>query len=187
MIHRNEYRKCTVKWWRWLLSIPKSINPASDIDGSCAHVMQNDPKFFFLCQTFESKNYIPQRSIQVPRGRRIFMPLINWLSVKDGNETDEELMSLACERMEKIGKLELYIDGKQILSDIQKYRVRSPFFQFELCADNILGAEARNTRMISDGYWIMLEPVFERFEINSFGACSSGATQICANYNITMS
>jgi hypothetical protein len=184
--HHDDYRACAVKWWKWLLSIPKSVNPVSDSDGSHAHVMQNNPNFFFLCQTFESADCIPKRSVRVPSGKRIFMPILNWISVNDRNESDEELLRIAHERMDNVGKLEIYINGRQVIDNFQKYRVQSPFFELVLCADNILNVDPQNTRMISDGYWIMLEPISEQITINSFGACSSGATQISANYEITI-
>ena len=162
-------------WWKWLLSIPKSRSPVPDRNGSFAHIQQNDPDLFFLCQTFESTNYIPQRSIELPRGKKIFMPILNWLSVKDGNQTDQEMIALANERIGQVGKLEICINGRQIIDDFENYRIRSPFFELALCDDNILDAEPKNTRLLSDGYWVMLEPVSREIKLTSLGACSSGA------------
>lgn len=184
ILHQENYVKSTINWWKWLLSIPKFMNPAFDRDGSSAHILQNDPELFFLCQTFESKNYIPRRSVKVPRGKRIFMPIINWISVRDCNQTDEELIRLANERMDQVGKLEVYVNGRQIIDNFQRFRVQSPVFELELCHDNILDIQPQDTRMISDGYWIMLEPICRQIILNSFGACSSGATHISVCYQM---
>jgi hypothetical protein len=180
-----DYSECSVKWWKWLLSIPKSASPAFDNNGSFAHQKQDDP-LFFLCQTVESTDFLPQRVVEVPRGKKIFMPIVNWLSVKDNDQTDEELIALANERMDKVEKLELYINGKQIIDNFVRYRTRSPFFEVTLCDDNILDAEAGNTRLLSDGYWIMLEALSREVRLTTFGACSSGVTRIGVGYHITI-
>ena len=44
----------TVEWWKWIIQIPKSINPLFDTDGKNAYLNQIHRKVFFLCQTLES-------------------------------------------------------------------------------------------------------------------------------------
>src|SRR4029079_15047442 len=45
------------------------------------------------------------------------------------------------------------------LSNISKYRVASPIFNLTLPANNNLGLDPQVTESVSDGYWIILEPL----------------------------
>lgn len=174
------------RWWQWLLSIPKSHSPAFDSDGSNANVNQNDPNVFFLCQTCEEGTpIIPNRTVSVPAGRSILMPVINWISVLhvDG-ETDQELRDLAIMRMDVIGNLQIKINGLEVSEGIDEYRAQSPFFESFLPDDNILKLPSGPIRAVSDGYWLFFRPLDVDTKISSFGSCSSGATQIGANYNL---
>jgi hypothetical protein len=181
------YAESSVNWWKWLLSIPKSFSPAFDYRGSFAYLKQNDPSLFFLCQTIETTDSIPQREVIIPYGKKIFMPLINWLSVRDDEQSDEELIALANERMDNIGRIELHINGKQLIDNFPKYRVRSPFFEVILCSENILDVKPGKTRLLSDGYWIMLESAMSKeVTLTTLGACSLGKTQIGVGYHIAI-
>ena len=47
------FEEWSARWWQWLLSIPKSINPAFDSTGANANINQDNIEVFFLCQTYE--------------------------------------------------------------------------------------------------------------------------------------
>ena len=179
------YVEWSMKWWQWLLSIPKSNNPAFDSTGVNANVDQSYPNVFFLCQTYEGVKSIPNRSIRVPAGRSVFMPVINWISILhiDG-ETDQELASIAKQRMDVVANLELVINGTTINKGLENYRVQSPFFYVTLPKDNILDSSSGSRRCISDGYWVFLTSLEKHTRLSSSGSCSSGVTKIGVNYEI---
>ncbi|MGB8035735.1 MAG: hypothetical protein WCF03_18120 [Nitrososphaeraceae archaeon] len=181
------YSEWSTKWWQWLLSIPKSNNPAFDSTGNYANVNQNDPNVFFLCQTIESVASVPNRTITLPANRSIFMPIINWISTlhKDG-ETDREMIAIAKERMDVVANLEVTINGTTIKEGLEKYRARSPFFDIILPEDNIVEVPAGPTRCVSDGYWIFLEPLKKGTKLSSFSSCSSGVTKIRVSYDLNI-
>lgn len=181
------YSEWSTKWWQWLLSIPKSNNPAFDSTGNYANVNQNDPNVFFLCQTIESVASVPNRTITLPANRSIFMPIINWISTlhKDG-ETDREMIAIAKERMDVVANLEVTINGTTIKEGLEKYRAQSPFFDIILPEDNIVEVPAGPTRCISDGYWIFLEPLKKGTKLSSFSSCSSGVTKIRVSYDLNI-
>jgi len=181
------YSEWSTKWWQWLLSIPKSNNPAFDSTGTYANVNQNDPNVFFLCQTIESVASVPNRTITLPANRSIFMPIINWISTlhKDG-ETDREMIAIAKERMDVVANLEVTINGTTIKEGLEKYRARSPFFDIILPEDNIVEVPAGPTRCVSDGYWIFLEPLKKDTKLSSFSSCSSGVTKIRVSYDLNI-
>jgi hypothetical protein len=115
------------------------------------------------------------------------MPIINWISIEslDGN-TEDELRSTAKQKMDIISGLELEINGFRIGQDLRHFRIASPFFDIELPNDNIFDTLPGKKRSFSDGYWILFQPVSEMIRISSFGSCSSGATQIRVDYELTM-
>jgi len=181
------YDQWCIKWWIWLLSIPKSINPALDLVGNYASTNQGNNKVFFLCQTIESSKTLPTREIKIPIRGKIFLPIINWICFKDNEEqTSEYLKNLAKEKMDRIGKLELYINDKPVCEDLSKYRVQPPIFEMEIPENNILGVKPGFTHLVTDGYWIFFEPLIQDIKLSSFGSCSSGITEIGVNYNIKL-
>ena len=179
------YGEWSTKWWQWLLSIPKSNNPAFDYTGANANINQNCSEVFFLCQTYEDVLFMPNRTVIVPAGRYLFMPIINWISIlhNDG-ETDEELIAIAKERMDIVANLTITINGITIKEGLEKYRAQSPFFDILLPADNIIELLPGPTRGISDGYWLFLKPLEKSAQLSSFGSCSSGVIKIGVNYNL---
>ena len=75
------YSDWSKRWWIWLLSIPKLLNPSYDNTGANFKEGQSEDKVFFLCQTIESAYSIPHRHISLKSGMCIFMPILNWSSV----------------------------------------------------------------------------------------------------------
>jgi hypothetical protein len=180
------YSDWSGKWWKWILQIPKHINPLFDLEGKNAYLNQIHDNVFFLCQTVESSEKIPDRTIRIPKQSAIFMPVINWVSVlhEDG-ETDEDLLRVARERMDVVKDLLIYINDIPLTTDILKnFRAESSFMDLSLPQDNIFGYHGGQTRIISDGYWIFLKPVNDNIRIKSSGSCSSGITRIGVHYNI---
>ena len=178
------FNEWSAKWWQWLLVIPKSINPAMDDTGHHAHIGQIDPNVFFLCQTIEGVKRLPMRTISIPRGRSIFMPILNWISnfYEHGN-SEQELIQTAKKRMDVIGHIEVKCDGMAI-QGLERYRSLSNFFVVKLPEDNVLDLPAGRARLVSDGYWIFTKPIFDDVVISTDGSCSSGTTRIAVNYSI---
>lgn len=181
------YGEWSARWWLWAATIPKSNNPLLDTTGANANINQNNPYVFFLCQTYEGAGSIPSRQVEVPKDRAIFIPIINWISILhiDG-ENDEELLDAAKKRMDVVTNLQITINDIATKEELEEYRTRSPFFEFELPEDNILGISPGHKRAVSDGYWLLIKRLERRTKLTSFGSCSSGMTKIGVNYNISI-
>lgn len=181
------YGDWIIKWWQWISSIPKGNSPAFDWTGDNVNVNQNDPNVIFLCQTYEGVESTPSRRNVITRGKSIFMPVINWISLMhyDGN-TDEELLKIARNKMDVIGPLEITINEIAINRGLEKFRFLSPFFEVNLPKNNIFGISPGKIRCISDGYWIFLSPIYENLKLSSFSSCSSGVTKIKVNYELNI-
>lgn len=174
----------SVKWWQWLLAIPKSKSPVFDSSGINSGIGQYSSDIFFLCQTMEGAIPTPNRRVRLKKGTSIFMPVINWISIagKDGY-SDHELLETAKRRMDSISNLELKINGER-LEHLEKYRFQSPFFNVFLPNENILEVDSGNRRFVSDGYWIFTSPIYSDSELSSFGSCSAGLTKIGVSYSV---
>ena len=179
------YGEWSAKWWQWLLSIPRTTNPAFDSTGQNALINQREQHVFFLCQTYEGVESVPSRKITISRNKGVFLPIINWVSLMEHDgKTDQELLNLARERMDVVANLEIKINGITVREGLEKYRFLSPFFDAHLPEDNIIGIAPGKRRGISDGYWLFLKPQNDEVTLTSFGSCSSGATKIGVDYQI---
>jgi len=69
------YGEWAVAWWQWALSIPEAQSPVADATGEFAGVGQSGP-VWFLAGTFGNS---AERTVTVPAGKSIFMPVHNWI------------------------------------------------------------------------------------------------------------
>ncbi len=186
--HGISYENWTISWWKWLLGIPKSSNPAMDMTGKNASLSQPDHRVFFLCQTIEGGQSVPCRTISIPRGTSLFMPIINWISIcgQDGN-TDSELSVVAKLRMDIVSNLNFSIDDCQLPINLENCRITSPPFYAYFPLDNIFNIPWPYYRQaISDGYWIFLKPPKSDCVLTTYGSCSKGLTKIGVCYKISI-
>ena len=179
------YKQWTVRWWKWLLSIPRSKNPALDDTGLNSQIGQKYKQAIFLCQTIENSTMVPNRNITLKDGKAVLMPIINWISTQqEDGENDNELKNTAKLKMDVVQKLHVTVNNMAFKNDLHRYRVMSPFFETELPQNNILDVSPGSRRFISDGYWLFFKPLNRPIKITSFGTCSSGVTAIAVNYQI---
>jgi hypothetical protein len=176
----------SVRWWQWLLLIPKDRNPAMDPTGQNASIGQLDPNVFFLCQTVEGVTQQPARRIIIPRGRSIFMPILNWISnfYKHGS-SEQELIEIARTRINAIGNMQVKL-GRKNIPGLEAYRFLSQFFVVEMPTNNILDLPPGKTRFVSDGYWLCTGPILNNITISTFASCSSGMTKIGVDYFVNV-
>jgi hypothetical protein len=163
------------------------MNPALDFKGENTTLGQGHFGIIFLCQTIENSYSIPNRRVTLHQTNGIFMPIINWISVQyEDGRTDSELKKKAQQKMDVIQDLEIIVDDLTINEGLSKYRVMSPFFEFDLPPDNILDITAGRRRFISDGYWLFFKPMSVQNRISSYATCSSGATAIGVEYQVDL-
>jgi hypothetical protein len=130
---------------------------------------------------------IPTRKVPVKSGTSILMPIINWISVwQEDGETDENISSVAAAKMDVVSRLEVTINGVRLNRGLDRYRVRSPFFDMVLPEDNVLNLPSGSRRFVSDGYWLFLRSLEENTTISTFGSCSSGANKFLVDYYLTI-
>lgn len=178
------YPQWTVRWWRWLLSLPKGSNPALDTSGRYSKINQHDPNVWFLAGTFGG---IVERICTIPSGRSILMPVINYQCsyAEEPSITTTRGLKFKCKKeIDDIKDAKFMID-ESIQIDLSRYRIRSPIFSINLKDNNALDLQSCSTKMTSDGFWVFLKPLAKgRHKIRSFGSCRSGKIMIGVIYDL---
>jgi hypothetical protein len=180
----KSWQEWTTQWWQWFLSMPKKNHPVYDNTGKKWAISQGDPNVLFLAGTTGGK---VERIITIPAGKAVLFPVINFTtsySEDPGLKTEAELISDAKSNIDDIIKKELNIDGVS-LHISEKYRVKSPPFDFSFPTNNIYGVKDGPTRGVGDGYWIFLTPLSQgKHNIRTYGSCLSGRIQIDVNMEL---
>jgi hypothetical protein len=151
------YGEWTAKWWQWTISMPEADNPSvDDIGKNCAN-NQTEP-VWFLAGTFGGA---VTRECTIPSEQAILIPVVN---VECDSATDPSLDTeaelRACAKADQdtvIGK-EITVDGINI-GNLDIYRFQSPLFNYTFPENNIAGVAPQTAKAVSDGFWILLEPL----------------------------
>jgi len=132
-------------------------HPADDPTGAGCSKSQEGP-LWYLAGSSGSKQ---TRNCIVPYGKALLLtPIEVECSFAENPtlKTEAELRSCAKSDQDKVNSLRLIVDGVS-LSNVSKYRVASPLFNLTLPENNNLGLDPQVTQAVSDGYWIILEPL----------------------------
>lgn len=150
------YEDWTIKFWQWLLSIPLDRNPISDQTGQHCGVEQGSEPVFFLA--FSSGGGA-ERTCSIPAGKAILIPVnVVECSFAEVQVQDEAGLHKCAEEDESNNPgLYLSVDGTEY-TNLEKYRVHSRAFNVMLPENSLLQVSG-NTTAVSDGYWIIHEPL----------------------------
>jgi hypothetical protein len=177
----------TVEWWKWILGIPKTTNPAIDNSGAYAGINQKNQDVFFLAgKLAEEWGNIPKRSCIVPANKSILFPVINCESNPleyPELKTNKDILERVQRDENTITRKECYVDGNEIVAE----RVLSDpqTFEIEMIKDNLFNANCGITRASADGYWVFLKPLSRGQHTIVFqGSCEYGKLHSGAVYNI---
>jgi hypothetical protein len=168
-VQGKNYEQWSAKWWQWALAQPNSVNPINDVDGAFAARGQSG-KVWFLAGTSWSVNPEPtERTVTIPRDKAIFFPIVNnvWVTLPDMGDSpfrvDGAEQAARSAIITGADTLECEVDGKslEITSD---YYMKSPVFTTYLPLDawgfaSSIDHAGWYRDCVSDGYWIMLEPL----------------------------
>jgi hypothetical protein len=156
------YEDWTIKFWQWLLSIPADRSPVTDQTGERCGEEQGNLPIFFLAFSFGGGAQV-QRRCAIPSGKAVLIPA-NVVEVSlaefPGARSDDDLHHLA-EEDESSNNIQFHflsVDGKDF-QDLEKYRVHSRAFDVNFPDNPIFGQKPGKSRAVSDGYWVILEPL----------------------------
>jgi hypothetical protein len=195
----KSWTEWTIDWWKWLLSIPLSENPANDGIGKNAGQKQNGA-VWYLAGTKESTVGKVHRTCTVPSDKAIFFPILcchSSFAVKRHLKDEADLLSHATCVTDRMIRLELEIRSEFLNSlkleklhtgYLSKYRISSPIFDMTLPSDNLFYGNRGYTKAASDGYWIFLKPMSQgrnqKLKIDFSGIEDEYRTEV--NYNILL-
>ncbi|MGI0045427.1 MAG: hypothetical protein ACRD47_17140 [Nitrososphaeraceae archaeon] len=187
MPYQIPYSEWTVRWWKWIYSIPKDMNPINESASVQCNSNQHDPAVLFLAG---GKNGIVERECNVAVGKAILLPVLNWSGTfadEPKAQSEEDLVSIAKQEIDIVSGLEAQVDGVQ-LENLHGSRVRTGLFDVVLPENSIFGGEAGSTQGISDGYWLFLRPLsLGRHLVHSYGSCQIGRVRISVRYILNVS
>jgi hypothetical protein len=151
------YVEWVIKWWQRMFSISAENNPANDDTGKNCACMQTGP-VWFLAGTVVSSTIV--RECNIPVGKAILFPIINTerSTTELPGAPDSHLVNAATNDINQVNHLDVVIDGVAI-QDFPKYRVVTPPFYVTIPTNNFMRLEPGRTRMVSDGFWILLNPM----------------------------
>jgi hypothetical protein len=154
------YEDWTIKFWQWLLSMPVDVNPTTDTTGErCAQEQEDSPVFFLV----GAGGGVVERTCTVPAGKAILVPVgsveCSFAELGEfGGKTEEELHTCAEEDQSSNPLLFLSVDGREF-KELESYRIHSRAFDVNFPPNALFAAEPGPSRAVSDGYWIILEPL----------------------------
>src|SRR5438477_7952581 len=168
----------SAEWWKWVLPISSNNNPMLDTTGAFAAVSQPAGSVFLVAGDLGIAPGPFIRTFTVPQGKYLFFPVDMYEAdnVNTAPLTVDELRDQAAGVVAAITNLHASLDGVEI-SNLFAHRALSPVFSiFYPSADNLqtVGFGGQPIRglidpMVSDGYWLMLEPLSVGQHLLTFG------------------
>jgi hypothetical protein len=181
------YGEWTVKWWQWILSIPKSCNPLEDQSGENAAINQPTEHVWFLAGKLgsEAENF-PLRNCNIPVGKSILFPVINC----EANpiefpelKTKEDLIDHVVKDENTIVKKSCLLNDISI--DVQRVKSDPEIFEVKLNDDNVYDVNGGITFAHADGYWCFLQPLPPGvYKLSFRGSCENGRLCSGADYRL---
>jgi hypothetical protein len=156
----KSWREWAAYWCRWMLSIPKKINPSLDTTGMYCSVNQDNHNVWFLTGTFGNVHPIKRKCI-IPTGKAIFFPVLvkEDSLVEDSDlKTEADLIRRCEQATNRLINIEACIDDQR-MEHLENYRVRSEVFDLVLPNDNVYSVRPGLTRSVCDGYWLFIKPL----------------------------
>jgi hypothetical protein len=182
----NSFAEWTVKWWKWVYSIPKDENPISDSTGELSEVGQPGEVWFLGGKPADKSCEVPVRNCKIRSGLPILFPVINCEANKIEFPLldDKGLIENVTTHMKLIRSKVCYINGTQI--PVQHVRSEPIIFDIVVTHDNVFGLEgAGRTTASADGYWVFLKRLKKgNYLVNFSGSCSGGVRRSGAEYHL---
>lgn len=174
------------KWFQWVLSIPQERNPLLDPDGKFCGEGQTDPNVFFLAGTLGGK---ADRTCIISGDKALFFPILNVPSdlIRETEfDSTEALKKFLKANQDAVTLISAHIDNSSLTS-LDTLRTQSQFFNLTYPEDDVHGVDPEYTIAVSNGTWMMLEPLTGGYHhINFKGVLVDSASPDLDNLIIDM-
>jgi hypothetical protein len=162
----SSYDQWAIKWWKWFVSFPASVSPASDPTGTKCAQSQNDPNVWYLAATFGGK---AERTCTIPAGKALFFTVIGTECNTKQDKVTTQAQFQACVRgvMDGLKSATAQLDGADI-PNVELYRITSSVFPVTFPNGAVWGAPPGPTNLSSDAVYLMLHPLSKGTHILHF-------------------
>lgn len=182
-----------LSWWSWALGFPVATNPIlTDGNVDCAAGQKGD--VWFLAGTFGAK---AERTCTVKKGKALLLPILNAITFAPDFCKDVTSCRVDADNTQtQGGKFEwsCTIDGKPCIFNNTAVRAQSQPLPLNLKpgtlateADGFGLAPGIRKIAISDGYWLMLDPLKPGTHTLHITSASAAGFNLDVTYHLTVS
>jgi hypothetical protein len=160
------------EWWQWAGSFEQSVSPVADRSGAACASKQSGP-VWFLAGTYGERRTL--RTCTVPRGKYLFFPLINYVTLPNGagSLTCEDAIRNVADITDDVSHLVLDIDGTRH-AGLDRHR-QATRACFNLAEKSLPRYEIYPSA--ANGYYVMLRPLPPGTHTLNFGGMLPGMSQ----------
>lgn len=180
-------------WWQWALSLPTKDNPIVQ-DGTVDCSVGQSGKVWFLAGTFGES---AERTCSIKKGMALFFPLYNgiyWTPL-DPALPEDCIDEFTCRTgvgasIDKLTHWACTLDGAPCVWSYSVVRAQSNARRFNVVAGSILTdfgyAPGIRETSISDGYWVMLDPLPAGQHTLHFTSSNEEGFSLDVTYHLTV-
>lgn len=183
-------------WWQWALSQGTNTSPLLDTTGANALVRQSGDVYFISgLLGYSNGSYTANRKFSIPAGKSLFFPVLNGAADNidvDPPVSEAQLREWATSFAQGATGLFATVDGQPV-TGIPSYRQLSPSSALVLPPSNVFQPLSLGYRdgvviedQVSDGYWIMVQPLPPGDHVIAFGGKNSNGFSLAVTNKITV-
>jgi hypothetical protein len=155
------YEQHIINYWKFILPINKTENPAEDPTGSHCTQGQNlsDSSIFYL---HANDGGVSEKTCKMPAGKGLFIPILQAESstAEEPGATIDKLHQTVTKDQDRANALSLTINDKNYnFDELKKYRVPTKDFQVTFPKDSIFSATPGPATSVTDGYQVITTPL----------------------------
>jgi hypothetical protein len=160
------YEEYAKNFWKWLVSIPKTHSPESDLTGErSANGQTNLKSPIFYLSIGPNGGPAVERTCTIPNGKGILIPvMVVVISDKEvpeiPNPTIEDLSRKAKKDQDSVTEMYLRIDNEEYkIEDLSKYRIHTDEFDVKFPQNAIWDVSEGPAKAVADGHYILSKPL----------------------------
>jgi hypothetical protein len=178
----------TTKWWQWFIGIPNTEQPFPDTTGAKCNTNQAGPVWYLVGSAGKV-----ERNCTIPSDKAIIFPILNTecsYSESPSLKNEEELRKCAVDS-NKNAVLKASLDNREI-KNIDRYRITSELFNVTYPSDPVFPTNSNFSQAVSDGWFLMLEPLKPgqheiKFSASQIGGQTTGeSTVVDVTYHLNI-
>ena len=161
-------------WWQWVNSSVGYKSAPRDATGEYCNINQSGDVWFLAGSYSQNKVH---RKCEIPAGKRLFFPVINWVMYpgKNKDATCSGIKAALDKIVGFVGSLEITLDDKNITDTVRRIATDKCF---PLYPDSTYNEFIGYTYpAATDGYWVSLEPLGAGVHTLSFRGETPGFKQ----------